>query len=346
MRNTNQSSRQSGGRESAGVGEFRAVAERLLETGAQYLEQGRQWLHEATRGQPREGHAPDGRETRFDVRSRDSAGGATHADSRRTRPPYAPDEYSFSETGGVFHTRAGQHDQAPGGHGFQADRDEPYRSPSRGRATGPDWSRRSGQHWSHHDGNDFLSGSYGFGGEGRHEPGGLPDSQHAPSEQAGWERAYAAQGRASYRGRGPRGYVRSDERILDDIHERLCDDPIVDATDIEVHCDQGRVVLDGKVPTRWMKHRTEDIVDAVRGTKDIDNRIRVMAEEPVAQGDFDTSRTTGAATRDGEHAANGHAHGAGSTGAAGRDIRPPGGGTVSEPGTATGPSTTSPRLPE
>jgi len=31
----------------------------------------------------------------------------------------------------------------------------------------------------------------------------------------------------------------------------------------------------------------------VRGVKDVDNRIRVAAEEPVAQGDFDTRRATG-----------------------------------------------------
>ena len=108
-----------------------------------------------------------------------------------------------------------------------------------------------------------------------------------------WERAYHAQGRTSYRGRGPRGYVRTDERILEDVNEQLCEDAIVDASDIEVHCAQGHVVLSGRVPTRWIKHRAEDIADSVRGVKDVDNRIRVAAEEPVAQGDFDTRRATG-----------------------------------------------------
>src|SRR5690606_39709440 len=80
-----------------------------------------------------------------------------------------------------------------------------------------------------------------------------------------------------------RGYVRTDERILEDVNEQLCEDAIVDASDIEVHCAQGHVVLSGRVPTRWMKHRAEDIADSVRGVKDVDNRIRVAAEEPVAQ---------------------------------------------------------------
>jgi hypothetical protein len=34
--------------------------------------------------------------------------------------------------------------------------------------------------------------------------------------------------RFGYRGRGPRGYVRSDERILEEVHERLTADPYVD----------------------------------------------------------------------------------------------------------------------
>src|SRR5690606_41719684 len=37
-----------------GVGELRAVAERLLETGARVLDQGREWLHAATRRQAEE----------------------------------------------------------------------------------------------------------------------------------------------------------------------------------------------------------------------------------------------------------------------------------------------------
>lgn len=300
-----------------GVGEFRAVAERLLEAGAQYLEQGREWLHAATRGQGRERHAPEGGGTGF---AGNPGPGSAGRQARHPGTPYAPDEYSFSETGGVFDPQGGRHDEGPGAHGFEAELDEPLHRRARpGRAAPPDPRRRHGRQWNDHGGDAFLPGSYGFGGEGRHEPGGLPD-EHGEST-AGWERAYRAQGRVSYRGRGPRGYVRSDERILEEVHERLCDDPIVDATDIEVHCDQGRVILAGKVPTRWMKHRAEDIADSVRGARDIDNRIRVSAEEPVAQGDFDTSRTTGASAAGDEAPGSGHAHGDGSVDAAARGAR-------------------------
>jgi len=65
------------------------------------------------------------------------------------------------------------------------------------------------------------------------------------------------------------------------------------------------------VPTRWMKHRAEDIADSISGVKDLDNRIRVAAEEPAAHGDFDTSTTTGA--RHGDTAGTGSVRGAGAS---------------------------------
>lgn len=36
-----------------------------------------------------------------------------------------------------------------------------------------------------------------------------------------------------------------------------------------------RVVLEGTVPSRHMKHAIEDLVDACPGVQDIDNRVRV-----------------------------------------------------------------------
>jgi hypothetical protein len=261
-----------------GVGELRAVAERLLETGARVLDQGREWLHAATRRQAEEEGAY----------RRDWPGAQRHNDG-----PYAPDEYSFSETGGVFDARGGRPDEGPGAHGFEADLDDPLHRHARpGRGWVPRYAGQARPRHRHGAWDDaFVPGSYGFGGEGRHQPGEQPDPVRATADR--WERAYHAQGRTSYRGRGPRGYVRTDERILEDVNEQLCEDAIVDASDIEVHCAQGHVVLSGRVPTRWMKHRAEDIADSVRGVKDVDNRIRVAAEEPVAQGDFDTRRATG-----------------------------------------------------
>jgi hypothetical protein len=81
-------------------------------------------------------------------------------------------------------------------------------------------------------------------------------------------------GSRDYRGVGPRGYQRSNERIREEIHERLTDDPYVDPTDVEVQVQDGIVTLSGAIPDRAMKRRTEDDVAAIRGVRDVRNLLR------------------------------------------------------------------------
>jgi osmotically-inducible protein OsmY len=78
-----------------------------------------------------------------------------------------------------------------------------------------------------------------------------------------------------YAGRGPRGYQRSDERIREDINDRLTDDAYVDATDIEVRVTNRMVTLTGRVDSREEKLRAEDIADSVSGVTDVSNQLRV-----------------------------------------------------------------------
>jgi hypothetical protein len=78
-----------------------------------------------------------------------------------------------------------------------------------------------------------------------------------------------------YAGRGPRGYRRSDERIREDVNDRLTDDPNLDATDIEVGGDDGAVTLSGTVTNRPGKRRAEDLAESVSGVKDVNNQLRV-----------------------------------------------------------------------
>jgi hypothetical protein len=79
----------------------------------------------------------------------------------------------------------------------------------------------------------------------------------------------------SLRGRGPKNYLRSDERIREDINERLTDDPMLDAGDINVDVKNGTVTLTGSVDARHLKHRAEDIADGCSGVKDVENRLTV-----------------------------------------------------------------------
>jgi hypothetical protein len=76
-------------------------------------------------------------------------------------------------------------------------------------------------------------------------------------------------------GKGPRGYQRSDERIFEEVCDRLTDDPRVDATDVEVRVENGEVTLAGTVRSRQEKHRAEDLVERLSGVRDVHNHLRV-----------------------------------------------------------------------
>jgi len=95
-----------------------------------------------------------------------------------------------------------------------------------------------------------------------------------PSGTAG----IARYGRGGVERKGPKGYVRSDERLRDAICERLSDEPWIDLTEVDVHVDDGRVRLEGEVPDRFSKFAIEDIADGAWGVKDVDNRLRVRVQ--------------------------------------------------------------------
>src|SRR5262245_50097539 len=75
-------------------------------------------------------------------------------------------------------------------------------------------------------------------------------------------------------GRGPRKYKRPDERIREDVIERLTLHPMIDATDIEVAVENGEVTLIGMVENRAMKRWAEDEAECVWGVVDVHNRLR------------------------------------------------------------------------
>lgn len=78
-----------------------------------------------------------------------------------------------------------------------------------------------------------------------------------------------------FRGRGPKGYQRSDDRIKEDINDRLTDDGQLDASEIEVTVEKGEVTLSGSVSERSDKRRAEDIAESISGVNNVENRIRV-----------------------------------------------------------------------
>jgi osmotically-inducible protein OsmY len=107
-----------------------------------------------------------------------------------------------------------------------------------------------------------------------------------------------------YRGRGPKGYKRSDERIREDINDRLSDDPFIDASDLEVSVNNCEVTLSGHVYDRSAKRRAEDLVESISGVRNVENRIRVNREEE-ADYKYPTATTTGGATNTNSRVENG-----------------------------------------
>lgn len=86
----------------------------------------------------------------------------------------------------------------------------------------------------------------------------------------------------SHRGRGPKGYTRSDDRITEDINDRLTDYHYLDASDIEVSVSGGDVTLSGKADSRYDKRLAEDLAHDVLGVKNVENRIRIESRDTTS----------------------------------------------------------------
>jgi hypothetical protein len=87
---------------------------------------------------------------------------------------------------------------------------------------------------------------------GEYEPG------HAPPRQ----------------GRLPKGYTRSDERIREDVCERL--GMALDASEVEVRVEGGIVSLSGTVLDRQTKYQLEEISEHVLGVTDVQNQVTIL----------------------------------------------------------------------
>lgn len=117
-------------------------------------------------------------------------------------------------------------------------------------------------------------------------------------EEAERRRYFDKAREGTYRGRGPRGYKRSDERIKEDVNDRLSDDPYIDASDVEVAVTSCEVTLTGTVDDRDAKRRAEYIAERVSGVSNVENRLRLRGrtiEGRTIEGATTTDATHGSA---------------------------------------------------
>ena len=142
---------------------------------------------------------------------------------------------------------------------------------------GPGYDDFSG-HGSSRDGTPRRTGTEGEENYDRGIRSGREDfpawgGNRFSNETAGYRREGGP-----HRGRGPKGHSRSDERIREDVCERLTEDPYVDATGIEVRVEGGEVTLTGTVPERGAKRRAEDLAESISGVRHVQNDLRVGAK--------------------------------------------------------------------
>jgi hypothetical protein len=78
-----------------------------------------------------------------------------------------------------------------------------------------------------------------------------------------------------FAGRGPKGYTRSDDRIREDVSERLARHNDIDASDIDLDVKNGEVSLKGTVDSRRTKRMVEDVCDECHGVSQVHNQLRV-----------------------------------------------------------------------
>ncbi len=115
---------------------------------------------------------------------------------------------------------------------------------------------------------DYRQGSQGY----NNPETTLQDS----SQNAVSQHHFATQQQAGrHTGRGPRNYQRSDERIHEEINDRLTSHPEIDATEMIVSVQSGEVTLSGTVEERYAKRMAEDLAESVSGVKEVHNQIRV-----------------------------------------------------------------------
>lgn len=121
----------------------------------------------------------------------------------------------------------------------------------------------------------FSSGSQEFGRHGY--GGGYGEARYGGQEWIGSE-TWRLPG--PFAGRGPRGYKRSDDRIREELNDRLTAHGFIDATDIECSVHNGEVTLSGFVDSPDSKRAAEIVAEGVLGVlHDVHNHLRIRSPE-------------------------------------------------------------------
>jgi hypothetical protein len=142
------------------------------------------------------------------------------------------------------------------------------------------YQQRGGPYRHDYDQDPRQAGSQGYTSFSRGD-----DRERWRSDRQGHRGSYDMPMRATYAetwqvpgpftGRGPRGYQRSDERIKEDVSDRLTMHGQIDAHDIDVQVKDAEVTLAGTVNNREAKRMAEDVAESVQAVREVHNQLRV-----------------------------------------------------------------------
>jgi hypothetical protein len=94
----------------------------------------------------------------------------------------------------------------------------------------------------------------------------------------------------NFTGLGPKGYKRSDDRIYEDVCDKLMRNHDVDATNIGVKVSSGVVYLSGKVDSRKVKKTAELVIEDLPGVRDVRNELSVIKSDKLTSGPTSATR--------------------------------------------------------
>jgi hypothetical protein len=152
------------------------------------------------------------------------------------------------------------------------------------------------------------SGTESYGGYSSSGPGPYGRDIGSTTGEGRWSGGSPGSGSwgggGMFSGRGPRNYQRSDERVREDVNERLTIDPRIDASEIDVRVQNGEVTLSGTVDDRRTRRLAEEIIEDLPGVRDVRNELRVQHGSWGRQGD--EHRHVGEQSRNHEDGSIGH----------------------------------------
>ncbi|MBM0108767.1 BON domain-containing protein [Steroidobacter sp. S1-65] len=203
-------------------------------------------------------------------------------------------QYSASEYGGHEQGRYGQRgdygyggsERSRQGQGFGQGRNpSDYRPGQGGYGQGG-----FGQRGYSQGGHSQSSAGRPSGGRAYGEYSGTPSGYFGEDQRRGgqgrseWGSQGQEQQSGLFRGRGPKGYKRSDDRIREEVCDCLTDDDELDASNIDVSVKDGEVTLSGFVTSREDKRRAEMLAERLSGVKEVQNSIRVQDQQRMQTG--------------------------------------------------------------